>query len=139
VAPSENRQTRWRSALRRGRLQAGITQADYATALARIAEHLRAGDSYQINFTWPLRGQAFGHPLALYAALRRAQPTRYSCLAKLGGRWVLEFSPELFFSRDGSLLRARPMKGTAPRQANAEPTRRPRWRSRPTPRISPRT
>ncbi len=101
-------------------LQPGITQADYATALARIAEHLRAGDSYQINFTWPLQGQAFGHPLSLYAALRRAQPTRYSCLAKLGGRWVLSFSPELFFSRDGGLLRARPMKGTAPRQASAE-------------------
>ncbi|MDD4886438.1 MAG: chorismate-binding protein [Thiomonas sp.] len=101
-------------------LQPGITQAGYTAALARIAEHLRAGDCYQVNFTWPLRGQAFGHPLALYAALRRAQPTRYSCLAKLGGRWVLSFSPELFFARDGATLRARPMKGTAPRQGDAE-------------------
>ena len=105
-------------------LQAGLTEADYAAALARIAAHLQAGDSYQINFTWPLRGLAYGHPLALYAALRQAQPTRYSCLAKLGARWVLSFSPELFFSRDGSVLRARPMKGTAPRltepQADAQ-------------------
>jgi len=101
-------------------LQAGISQTDYAQALARIAAHLQAGDSYQINFTWPLRGQSFGHPLALYAALRQAQPTRYSCLAKLGGRWILSFSPELFFARDGSQLRARPMKGTAPRLADSQ-------------------
>ncbi len=101
-------------------LQPGITPEQYVAALARIADHLRAGDSYQINFTWPLHGQAFGHPLALYAALRQAQPTRYACLAKLGPRWVLSFSPELFFARDGAMLRARPMKGTAPRLPEAQ-------------------
>ena len=101
-------------------LQPGITQADYTAALARIADHLRAGDSYQINFTWPLHGRVFGHPLALYAALRRAQPTRYSCLARWGERWVLSFSPELFFARDGAALRARPMKGTALRQGDPQ-------------------
>ena len=102
------------------RLQAGITQLDYNAALARIAAHLRAGDSYQINFTWPLQGLAYGHPLALYAALRQAQPTRYSCLAKLGTRWILSFSPELFFARDGTQLRARPMKGTAARLSDPQ-------------------
>ena len=100
------------------RLQPGITPEDYTAALQRIAAHLRAGDSYQINFTWPLHGLLYGHPLALYAALRLAQPTRYGCLAKLGPRWVLSFSPELFFERDGADLLARPMKGTAPRQAD---------------------
>jgi para-aminobenzoate synthetase/4-amino-4-deoxychorismate lyase len=101
-------------------LRAGISQADYTRALAQIAAHLQAGDSYQINFTWPLEGYAYGHPMALYAALRRAQPTRYGCLARLGARWVLSFSPELFFARDGALLHARPMKGTAPRCADAQ-------------------
>ncbi|MDY0329938.1 MAG: chorismate-binding protein [Thiomonas sp.] len=101
-------------------LQPGISQAGYHEALARIAAHLRAGESYQINFTWPLYGRVFGHPLALYVALRQAQPTRHSCLAKLGGRWVLSFSPELFFARDGATLHARPMKGTAPRKKDAQ-------------------
>ncbi len=101
-------------------LRAGVSQAQYERALARIAAHLQAGDSYQINFTWPLQGLAFGHPLALYAALRKAQPTRHSCLARLAGRWVLSFSPELFFARDGDQLRARPMKGTAPRQPDPQ-------------------
>jgi para-aminobenzoate synthetase/4-amino-4-deoxychorismate lyase len=96
-------------------LQANVTQAEYAQAIARIGAHLRAGESYQINYTFALRGWAYGHPLALYAALRRAQPTRYACLARLAGRWVLSLSPELFFSRDGDVLRAQPMKGTAPR------------------------
>ncbi|WP_079419143.1 aminodeoxychorismate synthase component I [Thiomonas intermedia] len=101
-------------------LQPGIAPEQYTAALTRIAEHLHAGDCYQINFTWPLHGQVFGHPLALYAALRQAQPTRYSCLARLGERWILSFSPELFFARDGAALRARPMKGTAPRRAEPQ-------------------
>ena len=100
-------------------LQPGIAPEQYTAALSRIAEHLRAGDCYQINFTWPLHGHVFGHPLALYAALRQAQPTRYSCLARLGERWILSFSPELFFARDGAALRARPMKGTTPRLDDA--------------------
>lgn len=102
------------------RLRAGIERADYDAALDRIAQRLRAGETYQINFTWPLHGLAYGHPLALYAALRQRQPTRYCCLARLAGRWVLSLSPELFFAREGALLRARPMKGTAPRATDAD-------------------
>ncbi len=99
-------------------LQPGIARADYDAALARIREHLAAGDCYQINFTWPLRGRAFGHPLRLYQALRARQPTRWRALARLPDRWVLSLSPEQFFVREGRRLQARPMKGTAPRHAD---------------------
>ncbi|OIQ83627.1 aminodeoxychorismate synthase component 1 [mine drainage metagenome] len=61
----------------------GVTQARYTQALARIAAYLAAGDTYQIDYTFPLHARAFGHPLALYRALRRSQPTAYRCLAYL--------------------------------------------------------
>ncbi len=121
----------------------GITQAHYTQALARIVAYLAAGDTYQIDYTFPLHARAFGHPLALYRALRRSQPTAYRCLAYLagddgeppdacgaaprggsspereGGRWVLSLSPELFFALEpGGRISARPMKGTAPRHAD---------------------
>ncbi len=125
----------------------GISAAAHAAALQRIAAYLAAGDSYQIDYTFALHARAFGHPLALYRALRRRQPTAYRCLAYLGdvgdrdapddpagaslqaappsrpapgsGRWVLSLSPELFFSlQPGGHIAARPMKGTAPRHAD---------------------
>lgn len=98
----------------------GVEESSYVDALERIAEHLRAGDAYQINFTWPIHARAFGHPIALYSALRQRQPTRYSVFARLSSRWVLSLSPELFFAREGLRLTARPMKGTAPRASDQQ-------------------
>jgi para-aminobenzoate synthetase/4-amino-4-deoxychorismate lyase len=59
--------------------------------------------------------------------LRQRQPTPYRCLARLRGRWVLSLSPELFFELGGApgaamlpgRIAVRPMKGTAPRGADA--------------------
>ncbi|MBW4046381.1 MAG: bifunctional aminodeoxychorismate synthase component I/aminotransferase [Proteobacteria bacterium] len=105
----------------------GIDKAAYTQALHQIAQFLAAGDSYQIDYTFPLQGRAYGTPLALYRALRQRQPTAYRCLARLGHeddaasqRWVLSLSPELFFTLEpGGRITARPMKGTAPRHADA--------------------
>ena len=65
--------------------------------------------------------------MALYRALRQRQPTAYRCLARLGHeddaasqRWVLSLSPEWVFTLEpGGRIMARPMKGTAPRHADA--------------------
>src|SRR6202012_4078766 len=47
------------------------------------------------------------------------QPVPYGALIALpGGQWVLSCSPELFIQKEGATLRARPMKGTAPRSAD---------------------
>jgi len=95
---------------------------------AVIAEILRAiadGEVYQVNATASLTGTLQGDALALFAALRRAQPNAYAAYLDLGDAAhpddrLLSVSPELFFDwRDGRLL-ARPMKGTAPRGATPE-------------------
>ncbi|TDF67881.1 chorismate-binding protein [Cupriavidus sp. L7L] len=91
-------------------------------AIARIHQWIEAGDTYQVNYTQRLRFHAFGDPLALYAALRAAQPVPYGTLARLpGDAWVLSLSPELFVRHDGGgHLLTRPMKGTAPRSGDAQ-------------------
>ena len=99
-----------------------LSRQQYSDAIARIHEYIEAGDTYQVNFTQRLRFQAFGDPVAFYAALRDAQPVPFGALARLpGDGWVLSLSPELFVAHDGdSHLVARPMKGTAPRTGDAE-------------------
>jgi len=92
-------------------------------AIAEILRAIADGELYQVNATAPLLGTLRGDALALFAALRRAQPNAYAAYLDLGQGLpddrFLSVSPELFFDwRDGRLL-ARPMKGTAPRGADA--------------------
>ena len=90
-----------------------------------IAEILRAiadGEVYQVNATAPLTGTLQGDALALFAALRRAQPNAYAASLDFGtdahaDDRILSVSPELFFDWRAGRLLARPMKGTAPRGA----------------------
>ncbi len=89
----------------------------YCQAVTQIRQWIRDGDCYQINFTFPLDFQIYGHPLALYARLRERQPVRYGGYLATPEETLLSLSPELFFERCGSRVRTRPMKGTAARGA----------------------
>ena len=98
-----------------------VTPAAFALAIAAVHEALRAGESYQINFTYRLAFEAFGSPVGLYRRLRARQPVRYGALIALpGDEWVLSCSPELFVEKHGERLRTRPMKGTTARGASPE-------------------
>jgi len=100
-------------------LQASVERPAFIEAIGRILEAIRAGETYQVNYTYRLLGQAYGSPAGLYRALRRHQPVAFGALIALpdtaGGGFVLSCSPELFLRQDAGVLSARPMKGTAPR------------------------
>ncbi|MBV8628952.1 MAG: chorismate-binding protein, partial [Paraburkholderia sp.] len=99
-----------------GGVHASVDFEQFEQAIAAVHEALRAGDSYQVNYTYRLGFDVFGTPLALYRRLRASQPVRYGALIALpDDRWVLSCSPELFVEKNGRRLGARPMKGTAPR------------------------
>jgi len=97
-----------------------ITAQQYAERIAAIHEWIRAGDVYQLNFTFPLQIEAAGSPAAVYGRLRQRQPVEFGAfLHTEPGRQVLSFSPELFFRLDETggarRITTRPMKGTAAR------------------------
>jgi para-aminobenzoate synthetase/4-amino-4-deoxychorismate lyase len=97
-------------------VRASVDPAQFEAAIGAIHDALRIGDSYQVNYTYRLGFDVFGTPAALYRRLRARQPVPYGALIALpGDRWVLSCSPELFVEKGGTTLRARPMKGTAPR------------------------
>ncbi len=94
------------------------SQADYLERFDAVQRYLRAGDAYQINLTFPMRGTTDAGPAALYAGFRRRQPGRYGAVLSLHGDEgpdIVSFSPELFFERRGTDMRMRPMKGTRPK------------------------
>ncbi|MBI1180277.1 MAG: aminodeoxychorismate synthase component I [Alphaproteobacteria bacterium] len=87
----------------------------YLSAYGRVQDYLAAGDVYQINLTMDARADFSGDPLALHAALRKAQPVGHGGFVAAGDWCVSSHSPELFIERRGDALTVRPMKGTAPR------------------------
>ncbi len=102
-------------------LRTSISQAEYLRAVATIQDYIRAGDTYQVNFTLHFDFSFHGAPAALYRALRRNQSVCYSAWIRHNGRDILSFSPELFFRADAERVRVRPMKGTLRRgRTNAE-------------------
>jgi len=107
-------------------IDANVDQAAFTQALERIHAYIEAGDTYQVNYTYRLRFDAFGSLFALYARLRARQPVPYGALVALpDGGALLSLSPELFVRHVGGEIMARPMKGTAPACADdAENARR---------------
>ena len=89
-------------------------RAAYACTIAAIHEHIRAGNTYQVNYTLRATAASYGNPVALYPRLRALQPTPNAALAwHPADGHTLCLSPELFLARDGDHLHTLPMKGTA--------------------------
>ncbi|MTJ03126.1 MAG: aminodeoxychorismate synthase component I [Sediminimonas qiaohouensis] len=100
-------------------LSAAVPEWDlgtYSHAFDKVQERISAGDTYQINLTFPMHAHATGDPLALYARLRARQPVGHGAYVDLGGPAILSRSPELFFRIDSDgWIETRPMKGTVAR------------------------
>jgi para-aminobenzoate synthetase / 4-amino-4-deoxychorismate lyase len=90
-----------------------IAFAEYEAAFAKVADYIAAGDIYQANLTFRASVRHAGSPAALYALLRTRARAGYGALIATGERWLLSFSPELFFAVENGTITARPMKGTA--------------------------
>ena len=94
--------------------------ASHAAEVDRVLDHVGRGDVYQINLTVPVDFRFEGDPLALYAALRVAQPVAHGAVVALPEATILSVSPELFLRVEGRTATTRPMKGTTPRGATPE-------------------
>lgn len=110
-------------------LRPDVDPASFDRAIAAIHEAIRAGETYQVNYTYGSSFEAFGSPLALYRRLRARQPVAYGALIELPAdtndpegapRHVLSCSPELFLRHAQGVLTAKPMKGTARREREPE-------------------
>ena len=101
-----------------GRPRPLLDRAAYDTALARVLAYIEAGDIYQANLTFRAEVPVAGHPAALYALLRARSAAGHGALVATGEQWLLSLSPELFFTLADGTLTARPMKGTASRDAD---------------------
>jgi para-aminobenzoate synthetase/4-amino-4-deoxychorismate lyase len=92
-----------------------VDEASYSLAIARVKDHIRRGDTYQVNYTLRLRAP-FDRPAAdLFPILIDAQEPAYGALIETADWALCSASPELFLDWEGDGLCSKPMKGTRPR------------------------
>src|SRR6185503_15781958 len=92
-----------------------VERDEYDDAITRIRELIAAGDTYQVNYTFPVTSNFNGDHFAWYRSLCLAQGAEYSAYIDLGRYKVLCLSPELFFKRECNHVVTKPMKGTVRR------------------------
>ncbi|MFQ5953251.1 MAG: aminodeoxychorismate synthase component I, partial [Candidatus Omnitrophota bacterium] len=95
----------------------------YYDDIKHIKEHIKDGNTYQVNYTFKYKFDFAGSPGKLFNHLRKKQDVPYAGFIDTG-RWsILSLSPELFFRKTGDELMVRPMKGTVKRgKSNEEDT-----------------
>lgn len=96
----------------------------FLDGVARIHEHLSAGDIFQVNLSreWRVRCDAAATAAALYGALRRANPAPFAGLLQYDDWAIASSSPERLIEIRGDLVQTRPIAGTRPRSGNDETT-----------------
>lgn len=109
--------------------QPSVDRHVFADAIERIHAAIKAGETYQINYTYRNLFRAFGSPISLYRRLRARQPVAFGALIALprsqhGPDYVLSCSPELFMRNRGGRVFVQPMKGTAARGQDEASDRR---------------
>jgi para-aminobenzoate synthetase component 1 len=100
-------------------LSADWDRQTYRLKFAVLHDHLRKGNCYQANLTFPIRARWQLDALAGFERLMARQPVRYGACVTLCEPHLVSRSPELFFQVDrAGWIEAHPMKGTAPRRAD---------------------
>ncbi|MCC7299781.1 MAG: aminodeoxychorismate synthase component I [Verrucomicrobia bacterium] len=98
-----------------GEWMPSVTRGEYAAAIAAIKEHIAAGDTYQVNYTFRLNADFSGSPFDFFCDLAAAQQGRYAAFIETDEFAICSASPELFFELNDGIITSRPMKGTLSR------------------------
>ena len=96
-------------------LAPALGEAEHAAAIAAVRAAIARGDTYQVNFTFPLHGRLRG---LAGGAVRSARAGRARALRRVprpaAQRAIVSLSPELFFEREGDRLRHASDEGDPP-------------------------
>ncbi len=92
-----------------------VSRGEFDIAIDRIRNYIAAGDTYQVNYTFPMYADFCGSPYAWFRQLCDAQRADYCTYLNTGSHVIMSASPELFFRLDGTRLTTMPMKGTIAR------------------------
>lgn len=100
--------------------RSSIEREPFLQSVARIKEHITAGDCFQALLSRRIELDADFDPAALYRALRVMNPSPYMYHLVLDGIEIVGSSPELLVRLNGGRVTVRPIAGTRPRGSTPE-------------------
>jgi para-aminobenzoate synthetase/4-amino-4-deoxychorismate lyase len=95
--------------------QLSVSESEYRSSIDKIKKYIRAGDTYQVNYSFRLRAPFCADPWRLFVRMIHAQGYGYGAFVNTEDWTICSASPELFFQREDRRLTSRPMKGTVSR------------------------
>ena len=87
----------------------------YERAIEQVKEAIKRGDSYQLNYTYPIELATHCEIERVFLEVLENQDTAYKAFIINEYESIASFSPELFFQKRGACITTRPMKGTIAR------------------------
>ena len=95
-------------------MSSSMAESEFADAVLAARRHVRAGDAFQVVVSRRYEFDADGDDLAVYAALRRLDPSPYMFHVRQGGRRAVGASPEMLVRVTGRTAETFPIAGTRP-------------------------
>ena len=96
-------------------LKMEVSENDYKNAIKKVKRYLRAGDSYQVNYTARYKGSFSGDTDSAFMHLRNVMPNTFSAYCDFPKYALLSFSPERFIKIEQGHAITQPIKGTIAR------------------------
>ncbi|MGB0166428.1 MAG: anthranilate synthase component I family protein [Luteibaculum sp.] len=101
-------------------LKKRFSRTSYLEKAQKLLEAIQRGDLYELNFCQEFfADQVDIDPWETYQQLNTKTQAPYSACVKLGDKWILSASPELYLQKSGPQLISSPIKGTIPRANKA--------------------
>jgi len=103
-------------------VRSSFTKDEYVAAINRVKEHIRRGDTYQVNLTqqFAIEFEDAIPAGEVFTRLRSQNPSAFAAFVQRGGTAVVSSSPERFFRIEGDQISVAPIKGTIKRSADRE-------------------
>ncbi|MBL8765365.1 MAG: anthranilate synthase component I family protein [Phycisphaerae bacterium] len=92
-----------------------LAREDFLSRVARVQEHILAGDVFQLVLAIRYEGETSVDPFEAYRALRLINPSSYMYFLDIGGTQIVGSSPEALVRLQGRTATLRPIAGTRPR------------------------
>ncbi len=103
-------------------VESNLSRSEYLSAIEKIQDLIRQGDTYQTNLTQQLTAilpQDLTHE-KIFLSLRNHHPAPFSSFIRRNDDVVISASPERFLRVEGKIITTNPIKGTRPRGSNPE-------------------
>lgn len=94
------------------------TEDEFVSDIGKIKNSIKAGDTYQVNYTIKGKFNFNGSYSSFFQKLLFNQSAKYSAFINNNDAFILSLSPELFFHQKDNKIISDPMKGTIRRGYN---------------------